>query len=348
MNDTIPSRIDRGFDPNELICRVREAAGLNLASAKTLVYVLIASHGLPKLNRFPIVVLLGPPGTGKSTILNIARQVAFESGTMSGRPTPAVLRDKMVKYRTLLMEEADDVDESAVARRFDRYTGREDFKRQSSQFGWGDHAAEIFGASILHRRVPLGDAGVESRCIFIATEKQEGPFISAEGAFQEYQGGVAGLARAIDWRRVSTHEGGRVNDVLAPLLLVAEHLEDYEYLSQARELITQRERDLEAGQELEPRHLAYKAVLSLGLERGVAGALAERVLLADVTARIAEEGRDLGSHQVGGLLRSLGIVPRTVGGRQYVYPDGPARLRTIGRQLGIPDEWLDEEHEMAA
>ena len=98
--------------------------------------------------------------------------------------------------------------------------------------------------------------------------------------------------------------------------------------------------NLDLGHEEEPDQSVYRALLAKAIGDG-SGVLA-RVLLSDVVDELPQE-QDMNSWQVGGILRTLDFEVRTAGGKRYAYTGGRERLIAIGRELGLDDEWFDED-----
>jgi ATP-dependent Lon protease len=69
----------------KLATLVQQAAGLDSYQAKMVVYYALATHSLMKLRLFPILVLYGPPGSGKTTILTILHRLAHEPRWLDGK-----------------------------------------------------------------------------------------------------------------------------------------------------------------------------------------------------------------------------------------------------------------------
>src|SRR5580704_10566333 len=84
--------------------------GLDSFPRKLVVYYMLATHALNHLNTFPLLVLKGPMGTGKSTCERVVERFAFQSRSFNLRGrTLAVIRDELAACDggTAIIEEAD-------------------------------------------------------------------------------------------------------------------------------------------------------------------------------------------------------------------------------------------------
>ena len=78
-----------------LVELIQRTTGLDENQATTVVNCAIATHGLPKLEKFPILAFRGPAGTGKTTLLTILGDIAYAPVYIDGKVTTAVLRDSL-------------------------------------------------------------------------------------------------------------------------------------------------------------------------------------------------------------------------------------------------------------
>jgi Cdc6-like AAA superfamily ATPase len=107
---------------NKVIPALTNATGLTLNEAKTIVYWVIATYGLKKLDCFPPLVIYGPPETGKSTILKFVTQLV--NGHVISTTSRAEFRDQLVDNRIVCIEEGDEVDEALILKRYSRESGQ--------------------------------------------------------------------------------------------------------------------------------------------------------------------------------------------------------------------------------
>jgi hypothetical protein len=93
---------------------ITSACGLDTNQAKTVVYWAIATHAIDKLTIIAILVITGPFSSGKSKLISLIEQICYQPRPIDGEVSKAVLRDKLEENTTLLVEEADKVDEQLI------------------------------------------------------------------------------------------------------------------------------------------------------------------------------------------------------------------------------------------
>ena len=326
---------------NQMPTLIQAACGLDLNQAKSITYYAVATHGLPHLRIFPALFLQGAPATGKSTILDILEQLTYQPKRLDGSLSKAEFRDSLNDSPTVLIEEADQVNERQIRNRYSRSTSRTSVKRERRQ-GWESEPLDTFGATVLHRRHPFKDPAVQSRAITVRTRKAEGPFNANLNEIGQLHDQLAGLAEAVPWENVSQYGGDRIRDSWAPLLLIARHFEDEEWVAWAEGQIVQADATLNAGQEEEPPQLVFSAIMHLALVNGGDTHMQpdDRVTVSDIAKALSDRAGKYNSWQIGDIVRNLGFEVRKAGGTQYVYIGGAERLVAIGAELGIEDEWL--------
>lgn len=320
-----------------LLTLIEGTTGLEVNQAKTVVYFALATHGLPHLNKFPILTLYGPAGTGKTTLLGILKEIAHRPSWIDGKVSKAELRDSLDAETTALIDEADNVAEPWLVNRYSRQSASTSVKRERLS-GWERESLNLFGATALHRRRPFQDPAILSRSIVISTIPKAGGVRGfTEEDFRPFRHELATIASDIDWDIYDKASANRISDTWEPLLWVAACLEDSEWQRYAEQEKRKAASNLSAGQEEEPSQAVYEAFLALALESRD-GEPKERVLLSTVVRNVAP--LKLNSWQVGQILRDLGFETKKVGGRQYVYTGGTESLTAIGRKLDLDDEWL--------
>ena len=327
---------------HQLVTMIQGACGLDTDWAKAISYYALATHGLPNLKKFPILLLEGPPGTGKSTILGILGQITNGPSHIDGSVSRAELRDSLNDTHTALIEEADRVSEGLVRNRYSDQTSETVVKREAAR-GWNRESLDLFGATVLHRRVPFKDPAVQSRGITVHTRKADGRLKSDLDAFTPYQDYLASLATEIKWEQAVDLGGSRILDTWAPILLVAQHLADEPRLTWATNEIDRAEAGFDAGQEEEPAQLVFNTILALSLDDHGNQMLKpkERIAMKAIRHELGDNELRLTSIQIGDIVRNFGLEIKKVGGTQYVYIEGKEKLEAIHRELGLQDEWFD-------
>ena len=334
-----PQNSDPKKTVNALTELMHSTNGLDEGPARTIINFAIATYGLPQLEKFPILVVFGPAGTGKTTILEVLRQLAFGTSKelIPGDLTYAVLRDTFAATPTALIDEADEINESLLRKRYSKQSSMSITNSSNARSGgWSKVQGDLFGATALHRRSPFRDEAVQSRSIIVRTAKASVvPYVAEE--YAKFAPLLAEIAKTVDWEHVPKQGGDRISDTWAPLLEVDAAL-DGEWRHFANEEIEAAKKNLEYGHQVEPVKACYLALLSNAVE---GASTQDRVLISDVVKEVPDE-LDLNAWQVGLTLRDLKFSTKTKGGKQYVYTGGRENLIAIGRELGIEDEWFDE------
>ena len=326
---------------NQVPLLIQAACGLDLNQAKSITYYAVATHGLTHLRLFPALFLQGAPATGKSTILDILELLTYQPKRLDGSLSKAEFRDSLNDSPTVLIEEADQVNERQIRNRYSRSTSKMSVKRERRQ-GWESEPLDTFGATVLHRRDPFKDPAVQSRAITVRTRKADGPFNADLNEIGQHHELLVRLATEITWDLISTHGGSRIRDSWAPLQVVACHIQDEEWAAWAETQIVQADATLNAGQEEEPPQLVFSAIMHLALVNGGDTHMQpdERVTVSDIAKELSDRAGKYNSWQIGDIVRNLGFEVRKAGGTQYVYIGGAQKLLAIGAELGIEDEWL--------
>lgn len=312
------------------------ACGLGLNTAKTVVYWAIATHAIDKLKIMPILVLQGGHGTGKSTLIGLLKQICHCPIHIDGRVSKAELRDSLKPNTTTLIEEADEVNESLIRNRYDRQTANTIVKRGSASQGWTRDPMNLFGATVLHRRLPFKDPAVDSRSITIKTTYKPGSY-----SMPTLNGtALASIAASVDWSKLLAIPDGRAGDTWMPLFQAAFYCNDTDWLQYAVGELNKASASLSVGQEYEPSQLIVSKLVSLAITPDLQQ-LKPRVALQEITKALKNDGHDLNPWQVGKILRGLGFQTKLSGGTNYVYID-KAHLLAVAKQLGIDDDALKQ------
>ena len=313
------------------------ACGLDLNQAKTVVYWAIATHALEKLETMPILVISGAYSTGKSTLISLIRKICYQPRILDGEMSKAVLRNRLEKNTTALIEEADKVEEQLVLRRYSRQTSDTTINDGSASQGWKSKDIKLFGATVLHRRIPFKDPAIDSRSIFIRTTYKPGNYVTANLDSK----GLASVAGNIDWlKKVPAIQSldGRAVDTWMPLFQAAVACNDTEWIAYGIGELMKTINNLKEGQGYEPSQVVVSKLIALAYDQQT-GKFKDRVPLKAIEKGLKDDGVHLNSWQVGKILRELNFEVKTVGGTQYVISD-KTHLLEVAKQLGIDDEVL--------
>lgn len=235
---------------------IRRASGLDINQAKTVVYYAVATHIMEKLEEMPLLTFQGPAGTGKSSGMKQMEKLVHNPERITGRISEAALRDKLKKnggYKTIFIEEADSVSEELISDRYSKKSAQRTVNRASSPVTWSMDSLDIFGATVLHKRIPFSDNAIKSRAIIIRTIHRPGQYSITEMDSET----VKVVADKIKANLPSLESTGRIEDTWQPLLVVAHTLNDDGWIEYAEQQIEAANREHRAGHGYEP----YEAVI---------------------------------------------------------------------------------------
>ena len=143
------------------------ASGLSEFDAVTSVLYAIATH--LDLEEYPLLVYQGVAGSGKSSAMKQLFPMCKGSEWIRGKTPAAQQRELKLGVSTAFVEEGDKIDNDLYTCRFSKQTGEMSINEPDGA-GWKLTPYNIFGATVLHRRVSIGDVGLRSRSIVIRTK----------------------------------------------------------------------------------------------------------------------------------------------------------------------------------
>lgn len=239
---------------------------------------------------------------------------------------------------TAIIEEADEADEQLLLARYSRQTSDLSFKGGSASQGWDSREAHIFGATVLHRRLPFKDPAVESRSITIRTSYKPGNYTmpTLDG------NALAAIAAAIDWSKkvpVISALDGRAADAWMPLCQAAFHCGDIDFMAYAIGEMTKAIENIKEGQAEEPVQVVIKKLIACAWDENQK-IFTDKVTLKGIAKGLKEDGQHITSWQVGQILREQGFEIKTVGGNQIIFVNNKAQLAVVTKKLNIVDELL--------
>lgn len=236
---------------------MQKASGLKEFDAVTSVLFAVATH--MDLEQYPILVYLGARGTGKSDAMKQLLPMC-KGAKLIGGNTVAAQRAALVNTRTAFVEEADDrLDTNLYTCRYSKQTGFLEVNQPSRRGGWELQKINIFGATVTHKRVPVEDIGLRSRCIVIRTEYRLSNY-----ELTPTIGDVSSIATAIGEKvKHSLSEIGSVDRVWqtwSPLVQIASELGMTDWATEAKNIILEEAEAFETGQDYEPREAILQAI----------------------------------------------------------------------------------------
>jgi hypothetical protein len=334
---------------------LEEGTGLGKFARTTISDYCISTNALPDLNRFPMLVFKGAMGTGKSSAQKAVGKFARNPKLISlrGRTLPTV-RDDLAECHegTAIIEEGDSSwkqadSESLLSDRCQRDTAEAAIKMPSGDGSWKTDYKKYFGATVIHRRMPFGDAALAGRSIIIRFLRNTGKtYPGANWAPDETLVKVAHeYMRGVDLRLPSVKplEGvdARIMDTYSPILGVAQLLEDSPFLEYLKSQLQTATLSLREAQSSEPEPLILNALMEcLGRDKKGGLDFLRRVPFSDISDKVERaEHAYLKPHQIGSILRDLNFKVVKSHGVSKVEVT-PAGLIAACEQFGIEDEAL--------
>ena len=314
---------------------------------KLVAYWSVATHMLPHLKTFPLLVLKGPMGTGKSECLGIVERFSHNSKQFVMRGyTSAMVRDEMIAcYEgTAVIEEADQgwKDDSSfemiLSDRYQRSTGKIGVKTKTGKDDWKGSTMPIFGATVLHRRMPFADAALDGRSVVIRFRSNfERDYVDSEQLpwIREAYEAIRGITfKPTDVDRPQTI-APRIFNSYTPVIQASKTLGDDEFLSLLTERLEEETAELKRDQSLEPDGIILRAVLDAV---STANPTYGNIKLSTVVDWAFRNHNVRFAHrQVAGLARSIGLTVKEIHGSAVIVPNAVTLSRAC-REIGYVDE----------
>ena len=151
-----------------LVSVIISMSGWSYFDAMTIVHWCIATYGFDVVRKFPVLIVFGRFGTGKTTLLEMIENLANPPKSAKGDPlrnemrlsgdlSKAINRNKLAEGGTHCMDEADDFDERYLPKVFDRFSSNMTVNVLQGSGKWEPEYLEIQTALAMHRRIPLKD-----------------------------------------------------------------------------------------------------------------------------------------------------------------------------------------------
>ncbi|MDD5095017.1 MAG: hypothetical protein PHV74_11660 [Dehalococcoidia bacterium] len=301
---------------SEYVGAVIGACGLDINQAKTVVYYAVVTHAMEKSDIMPVMVIMGPQGTGKSSLIEMIQKFTCRVYLINGRISYAELRDSLKPNTTALIEEADRINENLILGRYSRRTSATSVKRGGAAIGYKSEGLDLFGATVLHRRVPFKDAALDSRSIIIMTRYKPGTYSMPEIDGQK----LKEIAEHVEWDKGIGLPSGRIKDTWEPLMRVAWACVDGEWIIYAYEKITEGEKNLTSGQGYEPVPAVIMTLNGMFYQDGIQ--LFSKVQIAEVRGNLKEHyGVKLNNRQIEQICRIKGFNVTNTHGYPTVHCD---------------------------
>jgi hypothetical protein len=332
-----------------------QVCGLGERDRKRVTYYTIATHAASALDTFPLLVFRGPMGTGKSQALRVVGAFARQARAFSLRGmTAPTIRDKLAECHdgTAIIEEADqawkdaETFERMLSDRYQRATAKASFKQPRSDGSFGTVDRQLFGASILHRRLPFADPALNGRSVIVRfradhsrtyADPKSLPRLSHERVLA-----LQGLTLQLPAVEQPANIAARVFDTYRPLVAASIACGDTGFLASIMGALETETLSLKEAQSIEPEGLVLRALIecvtSFSGESGLSPNFSRYVPLKEMAASIWDNHRvSLRPQQIGAIVRDLGFEAKESHGVTKVVPT-PATLLKACTDLGYDED----------
>jgi hypothetical protein len=337
-----------------------KSTGLSTKDCRTIAYLTLATHGLPRLEKFPILRLLGKPGCGKSETEKIIALYVRRPHTMSLRAmTYVTLRDELSKANdgTAIIEEADnptkignDAFEQLISDRYSRSTATGSVKEQRNKGeAWTTSSRLYFGATILHRRIPYVDAALDGRTITIRFKpdfsRDYEDFDPEDETNKKMSESAQSLILSLAEYKVPTGLPGRIRNTWRPVLAVADLLGDQNCIDNiVNRHAAYQAAEFKEAHASEPDGLVLGAILCHIFEKGNVPDVPHfsNIKVSALSKTLWEEQREsMNTRQVAQIARELGFATNKSHGQAVVSPT-LATLLAACESEGYSDPEIDK------
>lgn len=332
---------------DEAITILLASSGLERNQAKLAIYYTIATWSMPQLRMFPILRFCGPPGTGKTSAVEVLSPWCRSPRLISGKLiTPAALRDELknANLGTAIIEEADEAInlrecEQLLAARCSPATGTLKVKELRGDI-WQQVSAELYGATVVHYRRAVIDQATASRTITIETHYKNGKYEPPRAADRlgVILKGIGEASCHSDMTDIGT---GRVHDIWAPILAVARLVKDTEWLQWAQNEMQREIENLRDGHAFELGGLILAQIVeSLTDEKENQIVCRQLKIQNDIIEPLRRKERiNINAWQASRQLKEMGFTLERMGGQNKFTPTLDS-LRRAAERSGYQDVLL--------
>jgi len=264
----------------------KKASSLDDNEAKLCVYVCILTYKILVLSLFPILALFGEHGSGKAAIIKVILQLVNNPipgpkdfpnldrwvGLKINDTYPS-LRDGLKEDTAAFIEEGDadfKINEQLIADRYSRQTAVVRQKKPEA-IGHSQGKANIFGATVIHKRRGFKDPATSSRSIFLKTKLEPHKSHKTTIFMEKEKEDFRNLARSIDVYPLSG--GTRAHDLWNPLIGLAINVGDGTWIAWASEQVEKQIESHASGGNFDPQKAVILGVLSRAVIEDASGNL---------------------------------------------------------------------------
>lgn len=312
---------------------MKEASGLSEFDAITSVLFAVATH--IDLEQYPLLVYLGARATGKTAAMKQLFPMCKDSKWIHGT-TVATQRSELKNVRTAFVDEADIIDGNAgltglYTNRYDIESGIVNVNVRAQYGTWELQQWNIFGATVMTKRAPIGDVALRSRAIIIHTTYQQGEYrLTHIGDVSEV---ASNIAERVKQSMSETGVLDRVHQTWNSFNVISQELGMREWFDESLRVQYQEAEALAGGQGYEPRDAVLQAIDILSREDITHARKDGSVRINEVVEKVREVfALSLKPQQIQELAQALGFdIGRTAG-----YP-------TVKVKAELLDALLPEE-----
>ena len=300
-------------------------------------------------------------GSGKNEVMSVVMHYSLEPRWITGsdETTKASLKEQLNGVGTALIEEADRVPEGLLTRRPYKISGPltvfKPFQAGKDNVAYFPQNYNLYGATILHRRLEFKDNAVRRRALIVRWKHLEPKEIEEQGlVFKKantltYSTSMAAITDIPlpDITGLSNSLKGISNiavDLWQGLLQIALLYNDYDWINDYAIPAMKVESDeIEATMNVEPGALVFRVMLTL-LENyrnpGIPDQL-RPISTVDIGKRLVSDyRREMSERQISGLFKTAGLESKYSGGYCKVYPTRES-LKRAAKVFGVKDEMID-------
>jgi len=342
------------MEVQELVDIIYRVCGLGVNWAKACIYYCMATFKLKLIDWMPALIIMAPPASGKSKLMDILLQLAYKPTippiSCEGISYPT-LRDELEKAhnRTALLEEADlhpnrkQLEGLLLARVDKKRTSTLRGKEPPAE-GKGKYknvTRKIFGATIVHDRHGLTDLATERRAIIVSIKHQGGQqFINPPTNLTLPSFSFGNIPEMFN----SSQTVGSGLDTWEPLIRIADSLNDDEWLSWAWGKVAEANEALADGYQYELEQCVFGAVIKGFSDRTGMGLVADNIAktplpLSIVTETVSKDYRYIAPKTVGTTLRKMNFDVHKLSGVFQIFTTID-QLKEIAQEIGYKDEAL--------
>jgi len=321
-----------------------DVSGLDECQAKACIYYAAGTYHLSQFNWYPILEIIGPTGTGKTTLIALQSKLCYQASVVDCDVISLpVLRDELAKAKemTFIGEEADNClggrqAEALFGARCSRATSTITVKRQAEK-GWSQHSLNIFGATVLHHRRSFLDQSNQNRSISIRTRFKGGTFLKLpDNLLLEMPDIPVGNPPQFK-------VAGRAYDTWYPLLAMANGVGDINWIDWARSRMEEASDEVKDGQSYEPEALIFARVVEVFTDPLTGKINLNSQKRANVQTEIVKPLiltlPYINPWLVSRTLKKLGLSIVRNGGTNWLYPTEET-LKNAADQIGYEDDAL--------